>query len=172
VQPPLEGWPHLREISQVFNATQIVPDIDVALDFYRNALGFEVYLEHSGPSQAAGPNVLGLPHNLATEIPRHVTIVHPTGANIGSVELLEFDGLDGADFSARAVPPNLGILMLRFEVSDLGSLAARLYDSGIEIAMPPTSVRVDPYGDVQLFAVRGPGGAWIEFYAKSGADTP
>jgi len=88
IEPPLEGWPHMRRFSRVFNSTQIVRDIEVARAFYVDTLGFDIYLESSRPSAAAGPNVLGLPHNLATEIARHVYILHPQKANDGSVEIL------------------------------------------------------------------------------------
>ena len=164
IKPPLEGWPHLREMSRLFNATQVVADIDSARDFYVNKLGFEVYLEHVGASRVAGPNVLGMPYNIATEIPRHVYIVHPDGSNEGSVELLHFEGLDGADYSARAIPPNLGILMLRFPVADIDAFAAHISAEDIEVAMPPTNVMLEPYGPAQLMAVRGPGGVWLEFF--------
>ena len=164
VQPPLEGYPHLRKMSRLFNATQIVTDIEAAKRFYVEQLGFEIYLEHSGPSEAPGPNVLGLPHNLAAEIPRHVTIMHPDAVSEGSIEILEFDGLDGADFSDRAIPPNLGILMLRFPVSDIEAFADLATLEDLDVAMPPTRLRMRPYGDVTVMAIRGPDGVWLEFF--------
>jgi catechol 2,3-dioxygenase-like lactoylglutathione lyase family enzyme len=33
VKPKLEGWPNLKEMSRVFNATQVVSDIDKSLSF-------------------------------------------------------------------------------------------------------------------------------------------
>ena len=164
VQPPLEGHPHLREMGRLINATQIVTDIEAARDFYIDKLGFETYLDHVGPSKEAGPNVLGLPHNVATEVVRHVTILHPDAINEGSVELIEFKGATGRDFSGRAVPPNLGVLMLRFPVLDIAAFATLVAGHDIEVAMPITQVSIPPYGDVSLMAVRGPGGAWIEFF--------
>ncbi len=164
VAPPLEGFPTLKKMSRLINATQIVPDIEAARDFYLNKLGFETYLNHEGASKSPGPNVLGLPHNIATEVPRLVTIVHPSGINDGSVELLQFDGVDGADFSSRAVPPNLGILMLRFPVNDLDAFETRIDSEGIEVVVRPVAVVLPPYGSVRLFAIRGPGGVWIEFF--------
>ena len=164
VQPPLEGYPQLRQMSRLFNATQIVSDIEAARTFYEGHLGFKVYLEHSGPSEAPGPNVLGLPHNLAAEVPRHVLVLHPHAVSEGSVEILEFDGIKGADFSERAVPPNLGILMLRFPVSDIGAFADHAAAVGFDVAMPPTRLRMRPYGDVTVMAIRGPDGVWLEFF--------
>ncbi len=164
VEPPLQGWPALKKMSRIFNATQIVSDIDAARDFYIEKLGFETYLDHSGASKAAGPNVLGLPHNLATEIPREVSIVHPDGINEGSVELLEFVGADGADWSARATPPNLGILMLRFPVDDIDQFAAHVKARGITVAFDVTDVDFAPYGKARLMGLRGPDGVWLEFF--------
>ena len=164
VQPPLEGYPQLREMSRLFNATQIVTDIEAAKRFYVDQLGFKVYLEHSGPSEVPGPNVLGLPHNLAAEIPRHVMVMHPDAVSEGSIEILEFAGLKGADFSDRAMPPNLGILMLRFPVQDIGAFAELAKSQEFDVAMPPTRMRMRPYGDVTVMAIRGPEGVWLEFF--------
>ncbi|MEO1575382.1 MAG: VOC family protein, partial [Pseudomonadota bacterium] len=126
IEPPLEGWPQLKRVSRPFNATQVVSDFAAARHFYETVLGFEVYLEHEGASKAEGPNVLGLPHNLATTVPRCVVIVHPDGKNEGSVELLAFDGVRGRDFAEHAVPTNLGIASLRFVVPSVADVRARL----------------------------------------------
>lgn len=166
VQPPLEGHPHLREMGRLINSTQIVSDIEEARDFYMSKLGFQSNLEHNGTSMEAGPNVLGLPHNLAAKISRSVSILHPQGLNEGSVELLQFEGATGVDFSLRAVPPNLGILMLRFPVSDMSAFFAHIESQGIEIAVPVTETLLPPYGHVALMAIRGPGGVWLEFFEK------
>ena len=168
VEPPLEGWPNLRELSHIFNSTQIVADFETSLVFYRDTLGFEVYLEHEGPSKEAGPNVLGLPHNLATEISRKVVILSPDGSNAGSVELVGFDGLTGADLSENASPPNLGILALRFPVADLEAFKRRLAEHGVTPINGPSAIILEPYGEVEIMTVRAPEGAWIEFYQTVG----
>lgn len=167
VQPPLEGWPQLRELSRLFNATQIVADAGEAKRFYVDKLGFEVYLEHTGASDEPEQNVFGLPHNVATDVPRTVYILHPTGTNEGSVEILAFDGAVGRDFSTRARPPNLGILTLRFPLADIDEFAAHVAAEDIEIAVPPTRMTIHPYGAVRLMAIRGPGGVWLEFFQST-----
>ncbi len=164
VAPALEGWPHIRELSRIFNATQIVSDIDAARDFYTTKLQFQTYLDHNGASKEPGPNVLGMPYNAADKVARFVTIVHPQGTNEGSVELLAYDGFTGADFSTRAVPPNLGILMLRFPVSNIEVFKAHVVAEGIEIAYEPRDISVEPYGAVRMMAIRGPDGVWLEFF--------
>ena len=173
VQPPLEGWPNVRELSHIFNSTQIVRDFDASLEFYRDKLGFKIYLEHEGPSKEPGPNVLALPHNLAAEITRKVVILSPDGTNAGSVELIGFDGLTGADFSGLAAPPNLGILALRFPVDDLDAYQQRLADRGIAPINGPSTLTIEPYGEVEIMTIRSPEGAWLEFYQPHGAgDAP
>jgi catechol 2,3-dioxygenase-like lactoylglutathione lyase family enzyme len=164
VQPPLEGWPNLRELSRLFNATQIVADAEEARRFYVDKLGFDVYLEHTAASEQPESNVLGLPHNVAVDVPRIVYILHPQGTNEGSIEILAFDGADGSDFSERARPPNLGILTLRFPLSDIEGFAKHVAAEGIEVAVAPTRTELKPYGEVWLMAIRGPGGVWLEFF--------
>lgn len=164
VAPPLEGWPHLNVTSRVFNATQTVDDMAASLAFFRDVLEFEIYLEHRGPSREPGPNVLGLPHNLAAEIPRHVFILNPEGINDGSVELLAFAGATGRDFSTRAVPANLGISALRFPVADLEAVLSRLRSADVTPEAGPLTLALPPHGAVRIFAVRAPEGAWLEFF--------
>lgn len=166
VAPALEGWPGIRELSRIFNATQIVSDMDAARDFYIEKLQFKVYLDHNGASKKPGPNVLGMPYNAADKVARQVSIVHPQGTNEGSIELLAFDGFTGADFSSRAVPPNLGILMLRFPVSDMHAFRAHVEAVGIETAFEPRDIEIQPYGLLRIMAIRGPDGVWLEFFQK------
>ncbi|MEM7583719.1 MAG: VOC family protein [Acidobacteriota bacterium] len=163
VQPPLEGWPNLRRMSRIFNATQVVRDFETSFAFYTETLGFKPYLEHEGASKAAGPNVLGLPHNLTTEIPRKVAILSPQGDNFGSIEILSFDGATGDDFAERAVPPHLGHLLMRFPVTDLDAYLALLKSRGVEPVSGPSTVDIAPYGQVPAFAIQAPEGAWLEF---------
>ena len=157
--PPLSGWPNLRVASRLFNSTQIVRDLDAALAFYTDVLGFETYLEHEGPSPPPGANVLGLDAETAQRVVRRVRIVHPEAENDGSVELIEFVDWPGADHSARAVAPHRGLLALRFPCADVAALAARLAESGHPPAVAPMEV-----GGALALAVRAPDGARLEFF--------
>jgi len=163
-KPTLEGWPHLKDFSRAFNATQVVDDLEVSLDFYRKVLGFKEYLSHSGASSGDGSNVLGLPRNLAKEIVRDVWIGHPQGINEGSVELLAFRGIEGRDFSKQAVPPNLGMVALRFPVEGMDAFILHLERHGIEISTRPVSLDLQPYGSVRLMGVTAPNGSLLEFF--------
>ena len=163
ISPTLEGWPHLKEFSRVFNSTQVVKDIDISLNFYQNILGFKTYLEHKGASKIAGPNVLGLPHNIATQVERSVYILHPEGKNEGSVELLQFHGATGRDVSHLAQPPNIGITGLRFPVNNLNMLSDLLLKNQIKI-QSRVKMNLRPYGLVDILAIKTPDNNWLEFY--------
>ena len=163
-EPPLEGWPHLKDFSRTFNATQVVADMPRSLGFYRDVLGFKKYMHHRGASSGDGTNVLGLPASLAREIVRDVWILHPQGTNEGSVELLAFEGVVGRDFSQQASPPNTGMLALRFPVEGLDALARHLASSGVSLEAAPATVSLPPYGLVRSLAVESPNGSRLEFF--------
>ncbi len=161
--PPLEGYPNLKKLSHIFNATQIVSDIDESLDFYTKGLGFKIYMQHRGTSSKEGENVLSLPYNLTDDYERSVYILHPKGTNFGSIEILQFHGIEGKDHSAYAIPPNLGILMHRFPVNNIEVFNKKVQERGIAIKQPITQLELKPYGTVKSLAIQAPDGAWLEF---------
>lgn len=168
VAPPLEGWPELREFSRTFNSTQVVRDLDAALAFYEGLLGFRPYLESASTTPPPGENVLGLPWETAQRVQRRVWIGSFAGDNEGSVELIEFDGASGRDLAERAVPPNLGMLMLRFPVRGLDALARHLDARGAEPLHGIREVRLAPGGAARQLSLRAPDGAWLDFYEPTG----
>ncbi len=96
---------------------------------------------------------------------REIYILHPQKINDGSVELLSYHGsVTGHDFADRAVPPNLGILMLRFPVRDMAALVRRLKRHGVETLAGPRRIALPPYGRTKLLTVRAPAGGWLEFF--------
>lgn len=167
LQPKLEGWPHLKKLSRAFNSTQTVHDMQASLHFYRDVLGFKLYLEHKGVSEAPGENVLGLPLNAAMHHEQTIYILHPEGINEGSVELISFDGIKGRDVSSLAAPPNLGLLMLRFPVTGLAALAEHLQNNQVNKIKLTPGLTMPPYGEVDLLSVQAPEGAWLEFFEEA-----
>jgi catechol 2,3-dioxygenase-like lactoylglutathione lyase family enzyme len=164
--PPLQGWPNLRAFSYMFNSTQVVRNFDEAVDFYQKKLGFQPYLKTESISAQPEENVLGVPRNLTTQVKRKVAILHPQGTNVGSVELIQIEGLEGEHYADRALPPNLGILTLRFPVRDLAKLQERLRQQQITLWAEPRRLWLPPYGWVQVLAVRSPEGAILEFFEE------
>ena len=161
--PQLEGYPMLKHISHVFNSSQIVKDIGISKDFFINKLGFTQYSEFNAEDGPAGPNVFGVPYNYYDKIARRISIVSPDGRNEGSVELVQLDGLEGRDYSSDAIPPNLGILMLRFPVDNLSEFEDHIMNNGVEIHLKGRS-HIEPYGTCNVIVIKSPDGAWMEFY--------
>ena len=165
--PELQGYPMLKEMSHVFNSSQIVKDLEASKDFFINQLGFTEYSQFEASDGPAGPNVFGVPYNLYDKITRRISIVSPDGKNEGSVELVQLDGLTGKDYSAEAVPPNLGILMLRFPVDNLVEFEKYISDNGVKIEVKG-KCHIEPYGECDVIVVKSPDGAWMEFYENGG----
>lgn len=164
LKPALEGWPNLKSLSRVFNSTTIVKDMKTSRDFFKNVLGMKTYLVSNKPSDEPGPNVLGLPHNIATMVSRDVAILHPDGTNEGSIELVQFVGATGADFSARAKPHNLGISALRFPVDNLDRSLRKLQEMDVSIKAAPVEMPLFPYGDIQIAGIETPDGVRLELF--------
>lgn len=163
VAPPLQGFEHLREFSQVFNSSQIVRDIDAALAFYRDVLGFQTVMHYERPGFPPGANLFGIPPGVSDRIGLNLYIVHPQGRTEGSIELVANPGAQGLDLAADARPPNFGMAGLRFPVRGIAALAAHAAASGVTPAVPLTTLTLAPWGEVRLLALRAPDGAWLEF---------
>lgn len=164
LQPPLAGFDHLRDFSQVFNSSQIVRDLDVSTRFYCDVLGFKRCLNFQTAAFPPGANVFGLPSVVSSGVGLNLNIVHPQGTMEGSIEIVTTPGAVGVDLSANAAPPNFGMAALRFPVKGLDDFARHLYQSAWPLAMPIVSLQLAPYGQVRMLSIRSPDGAWLEFF--------
>jgi catechol 2,3-dioxygenase-like lactoylglutathione lyase family enzyme len=164
VAPPLQGWDHMQPISQIFNSTQIVRDLDKACHFFSDILGFKTVIRAGNLNTEPGPNVLGLPFNRAHCEKYELVIMQPDGEMRGSVELLQFSELRSRDLSQNNQPPNLGMLGLRFPVKNIAALQQQLIDNDVTLCVPLCTTTIVPYGKCQLLAVKTPDGAWMEFF--------
>lgn len=162
--PPLAESETPESFGPVFNSSQIVSDMAVAIGFY-GKLGFSEILHHRGPLAGRGGEVLGLSSDAAPETPVDLVILQPEGKMSGSVELVCIEGVPGRDVSSRGLPYNLGLNLLRFPVEDAGAYAVQLESEGLEISGLPVRTRLEPFGETEIFAVRSPDGAWLEFYS-------
>ena len=162
--PPLHP-PLSQTLGTAFNSTQVVRDFEVAYSFYKDILGFKTYLSHRGSSKGLGQNVFGLPKEIALKIERQVEVMHPQGLNMGSIELLSFEGLSGEDVSALGTPPHLGVNILRFPTQNLSSFAqyiGSVYQS--DLISKIHSIRCPLKGQIDLLSVYTPDGVRLEFY--------
>lgn len=92
--------------------------------------------------------------------------MYPVPGETGRVELMEFAGLEGRDLSARAVPPNLGILSVRFPLDNLQNKIEQIKKQNWPLSFAPARVKIHPYGEVEIFTVRSPEGAMIDFFQQ------
>ncbi len=159
-----DAIPAFERITRPFNMMQMVRDRDASYDFYTRVLGFDTFFKGK-PYVAQEPEFmpLGIPVNLTTEIPYRAGIVYPTAGEFGRMETIEIVGLDGRDHSARCVAPNLGILAVRFPVTDADVAAELILERGWPLARDNVSYALPPYGEVNAFSVTTPDGALIEF---------
>jgi catechol 2,3-dioxygenase-like lactoylglutathione lyase family enzyme len=156
----------LQRLRRPFNSMQTVRDIDAARRFYLDVLGFELLNSGMFENPVRAPNNFGVPANLVVANPMPFAIAGPRRTGPTQVELVQLAGVEGRDLAARAVPPNYGIVALRFPVSRLGPIEARLRARGWPIAAGPTSLVLPPYGAVRMLAVQSPDGAWLEFFER------
>ena len=56
--------------------------------------------------------------------------------------------------------------MLRFPVADAAAHARELEKKGAIIVAGPSQVKLPGYGKCELFALRSPEGAWLEFFTE------
>ena len=164
VHPALTGLDWIRGLGPLFNSSQIVPDLDLALRFYTDVLGFQLYASFTLDQLPPGANVFGIPPGLATQTGLQLHILHPQGKNEGSIEIVSLSGTQGLDWSAHCHPPNYGMATLRFPVCGLPALARHLTAKNADLVLAPTQMLMPPYGTVQLLTLRAPGGVWLEFF--------
>ena len=151
-------------LSRIFNSTQVVRDFDASLAFYQDILGWKPLMAVTiDDAVEPGANLLGLPMPYARTCRRRVGIVHPEGLNDGSVELMEI-AMGGADYADRAVAPNVGLLTLRIDVESAADYAREIVSRGGVLYVPPMRLEIAPLGEVELFSIRTPDGAILEFF--------
>jgi len=169
VGDPLEDIPPFTRMSHIFNATQMVSDYNGSFEFFTEKLGWYAAWEASPSWPEDGSNNLGIPHNLivdGTARQRAAGFKFSPQADGGGVEIFEYQGITGRDFSDRAHPPNLGVLAYRIHVADVRAYAKVIIARGVEIHRPLRTFELAPYGLVAAFVVQAPSGAWLEFFSQ------
>jgi catechol 2,3-dioxygenase-like lactoylglutathione lyase family enzyme len=168
LEPPLPvEIPEFSRMTQPFNMMQMVRDRDVAYDFFTGVLGFDTFYKGK-PYLDAEPTFmpLGIPYNLTTSVAYQAGIVYPVKGEFGRMEMIEIIDLEGHDYADRCDAPNLGILAVRFPLDDAAAAQATLEDRGWPIESAHQPIVVEPYGSINLFAVKTPDGAIVQFYSQ------
>lgn len=164
LSPRMPDDTDLRRLRRPFNAMQSVRSLATARDFYERVLGFEPLNAGEFSLGRREPNNFGMPANVVAAAAIPFAILGPRRDGPTQVEIVELRGMEGRDLSHAVAPPNLGLFALRFPVSDLAGLEARLRAARWPLARGPARVRIEPYGNVRWLAVQSPDGAWLEFF--------
>ena len=162
--PAFTAFP-VGRISQVFNTMRMVRNQPAAKVFYEK-LGFTARFDSDFEPLEPQWSNFSIPRNFTPIIRRKAAAMQPWEAEWGRVEVMQIVGFDGRDLSERAVPPNLGILSVRYPVNDLRAYRKLLASRDIEPAYAAEAVPVSGIGTLDLLAVRSPDGALTEFYQR------
>lgn len=162
-----EAFPDFDRLSVPFNVMQMVRDRDAARDFFVGLLGFETfYLGKPYTSKEPTPTPLGIPLNLTTSARYRAGIYTPLPGEVGRVETIEMMDLRGFDHADRCIAPNFGILSVKFPVEDAKAAAEELMRRGAKQTLAVTTATIEPYGPIDIFAIKSPDGATFEFYTE------
>ena len=135
-------------------------DADRARAFY-SGLGYSIFFDRRITDLSS---FFHLPSHVAL---RDVNLMKPERSTVGRIEIVQYEGLPGERVGHKARPPNLGILWISFETSDLDAAqrdVAALGGAdigGISMGEAPC------IGAARLFMADGPDGERLEFLQRA-----
>lgn len=164
-RPPPEGFTPFERLSRPFNIMQMTRDREAARYLMEDILGFErVWFGEPYTDEEPTLMPLGIPKNLTTSVPYKAGIFTPqTQTLYGRMEYIEIDGLDGFDYAERCHAPNLGWLSVTYPVDSVRDAKALIEQRGWPIETEIYQTVRPSFGPVQVFSIRTPDGANIEF---------
>ncbi|NOT60827.1 MAG: hypothetical protein HOP19_11460 [Acidobacteria bacterium] len=153
----------------IATAGTIVPSLDKALAFYRDALGLNVAvsIDHQGEPFAG---MMGAPSSARIKM-----ALLTSNTWTGKFEFIELGlpaGFDQQDATVKADGLRLGYWMMSVMTPDMDMLQTACRRSGIPIVRGPATIDRPCFGRVKAMIIRGPGGEMLECLAPaSGATT-
>jgi hypothetical protein len=169
LSPPLpESFPKFDRLSLPFNIMQTVKNRDISRKFFIDLLGFETFFFGNEPTVAIkeAQMPLGIPINLTTTSRYQAGILYPQKSEVGRVELVEFMDLKGEDYATNCKAPNFGILSIKFPVASAKLAKQELIERGLSDNPEISKITIAPYGEMNIFSIKTPDGANIEFYSS------
>jgi len=164
-RPIPEGFTPFDRLSRPFNIMQMTRNREAVRALMEDVLGFDRVWY--GPPYTDDEPVLmplGIPQNLTTSVPYKAGIFSPqTQTLYGRMEYIEIDGLDGFDHADSCRAPNLGWLSVTYPVESTAEAKALIMDRGWPIEQDVYTTNRPSLGDVDVFAIKAPDGAMIEF---------
>lgn len=165
-QPPLELKEGYRLPTHVYNSSLTVKSLSDSLAFYREKLGFSLLNEYEVKKDTPQENMFGIPFNIIPDVTCKANIFSLDGTRDVVFQTIEFEGVEGKDFSAEAKAPNRGLLLYRCRVDNLREYCDFLKSNEVEIASPISTLRIEPYGLANCFSITSPDGVIWEFFEE------
>ncbi len=125
--------------SLVRRATLIVHDIDASIRFYRDVLGFELWLDNRG---TVGPD--SLPSAARHGAPSRFVIMKGRHPWVGMIGLLQYGAARPLPRPPRRLAPGDAVLMI--ETEELEAIWRRMQRAGTPIHRPPRTAEVEGAG--------------------------
>jgi len=167
VEPPLNLTPGLKLPTHVYNSSIIARDMELSLAFYKDILDFQLLTEYEVKKDAPQENMFGLPFNLADQVTCRGKMFSLDGTRDVIFQIIDFDGITGNDYTALAIPPNIGWLLYRCSVSGLHDYYQAVRDRGGLISKELQLLDIAPYGQVSCFSIVDPNGVIWEFFEET-----
>jgi catechol 2,3-dioxygenase-like lactoylglutathione lyase family enzyme len=147
-------------VTSMFHGGITVSDMDLALRFYRDALGLELVYDRETTASYLG-EVLGLEHpNIRIAFLRAGSSDPET-----FVELLEYRSVHRR--AVKVAPWDPGAGHLCFYVADIEGIHGSLTSGGYEAHSRPVDIDSGPNEGARVFYVQDPDGHWIELFQRS-----
>ncbi|MCS6800440.1 MAG: VOC family protein [Chloroflexota bacterium] len=150
-----------RRYSEASSAVAVVPDLDVALRFWRDGLGYQVLLDFHLQHPALEP-LLGIP---PTEGFRMALLAK--GGETARIELIAFppDRPRGVDRTANRAG-TIGLLAWGFRSTDLTADLAAIEAAGGRVDSPPRLVRDAVHGRARVATASTPDHLLLELWQE------
>lgn len=165
-QPPLELKEGYKLPTHVYNSSLTVRDLVESRDYYLNKLGFSLLNEYEVKKDTPQENMFGIPFNVIPDVVCKANIFSLDGTRDVVFQTVEFEGVEGKDFSSAAIPPNRGLLLYRCRVKGLNEYLSFLRSNEVTISKPITQLNIQPYGSVNCFSITSPDGVIWEFFEE------
>jgi catechol 2,3-dioxygenase-like lactoylglutathione lyase family enzyme len=138
----------------------IIENSDDVLAFYVDVLGLELRSDRQFKSSGS-KGALGVPDG--TEF--RFSIVYAEGATYGHLLFLDFQGRLGLpNPGVPPRPPNRGMSMWSFPVTDMGEMVQRLSHAGVEPVAGPVEYSSPSLGAHRAMTVLDPSGYMVELF--------
>ena len=137
----------------------IVPDVEIESTFFQSLF----LLDKLADNVFSGPEIekiVGLPKGTALKI----WIWGREGFEMGKLEIIEYQGVEGSNLYPRATPKALGVLHMGYAVPDTSLLKERLKAQNIPFTSYGQTNTLIGEGDMISFM--SPAGMRVEVYSE------